>query len=139
MPEQRFRRVRGWVLPILIVAPIGAACGERERITAPDPGDGVGPVVTITQPRGDTTVAGGPGVFVAGFVLDKDGIDTLYVDVVNGNQNFSPLTFDKDSVRFDLPVSTSGSASGDTITVIVFAVDEAGNRGAPAGRQLFIQ
>ncbi|MGH7658296.1 MAG: Ig-like domain-containing protein, partial [Gemmatimonadales bacterium] len=133
------RRVHGWVFSALLVAPVIAACSERERITSPDPGDGFGPVVTITEPESDTTVTAGPGVFVAGHVLDNDGVDTLYIEVVNGNQSFNPLTFDKDSVRFDLPISTSSMASGDSMIVVLFGVDAAGTRGAPAERRLFIK
>lgn len=139
MPDTRFKRVEGRIIPALLATAMAAACSERDRIVAPDPGDGFGPEVTITEPASDTTVTAGPGVFVAGFVVDNDGIDTLYVDIVNGNQAFSPLTFDKDSIRFDLPIATSGLASGDSMVVVLFAVDEAGNRGSPVERTLFIQ
>lgn len=139
MPHSGFKRVSGWVFSALLVAPVIVACSERERITSPDPGDGIGPITTITEPVFDTTVNAGPGIFVAGHVVDQDGVDTLNIEVINGAQQFLPLTFDKDSIRFDLPISTSGAESGDTIQVILIGVDGAGNRGPPAGRMIFIK
>lgn len=119
----------------LLLAFVLAGCNGRDRLTFPDPSDGIGPVVTVTEPAQDTTIVAGPGIFVAGSVVDKDGVDTLNVEVVNGNQQFLPLTFTgKDSVRFDLPISTSGKQKGDTIQVVLRAVDGVGNVGAPVGR-----
>jgi hypothetical protein len=125
---------------VLLALVVLAGCNGRDRLTFPDPGDGIGPVITITQPAQDTTITAGPGIFVAGHVVDKDGVDTLNVEVVNGNQQFLPLTFTgRDSVRFDLPISTGGKQMGDTIQVVLRAVDGVGNTGAPVGRVLLFK
>lgn len=124
----------------VLLALVLAGCNGRDRLTFPDPGDGIGPVVTVTEPAQDTTIVAGPGIFVAGNVVDKDGVDTLNVEVVNGNQQFLPLTFTgKDSVRFDLPISTGGKQKGDTIQVVLRAVDGVGNVGAPVGRVIYFK
>ncbi len=130
--------VRGAVT--LLALTLLPGCNGRDRLTFPDPGDGIGPVITITEPAQDTTIVAGPGIFVAGNVVDRDGVDTLNVEVVNGNQQFLPLTFSgKDSIRFDLPISTGGKQKGDTIQVVLRAVDGLGNTGDPVGRLIFFK
>jgi hypothetical protein len=130
---------------LLLIAPclagLIAGCEERERLTFPDPGDGVGPVTLIDQPNGpDTTVTAGPQLFVSGRTIDPDGVDTVYFLVTGGNQNFQPFrpSPPTDTVHFGLQIVTSGQ-SGDTISVGVLGVDSQGNRGAISSRRVFIQ
>jgi hypothetical protein len=122
-----------------------AGCGERDRIgTAPDDGggggEGEGPVTTIRLPGvEDTTVAAGPGLFVAGLVEDDDGIDSVYFETTGGVTTFEP--FDDNGSRemsFALPITTAGQ-EGQQITVEVYGVDQLGNRGAPATRRIRVQ
>jgi hypothetical protein len=130
---------------LLLIAPclagFVAGCNERERLTFPDPGDGVGPVTFIDQPNGpDTTVTAGPQLFISGRTIDLDGVDTVYFLVSGANQDFQPFrpSPPTDTVHFGLQIVTSGQ-SGDTISVGVLGVDSQGNRGAIASRRVFVQ
>lgn len=130
-----------WVrlAPVLVV--LAAACEERDRLTFPDPGDGIGPVTTIDQPNAsDTTVDAGPDLLVNGRTVDPDGVDTVYFLVIGGNQNFNPFrpSPPSDTVRFGLPVSTSGR-SGQTIIVQIHGVDLQGNQGTTSTRHIIVR
>jgi hypothetical protein len=130
---------RGWLGPVLLL--LTAACNERDRITFPDPGDGIGPSTTIDQPNGsDTTVDAGADFVVQGRTVDLDGVDTVYFLVIGGNQHFNPFVPrpPTDTVRWGLPLSTTGRA-GSTITVQVYGVDIQGNQGHPSTRQVSVQ
>jgi len=115
------------------------ACTERDRLTYPDTGPGdAGPRTTIDHPGTDTTVQAGPAVFVVGYTKDADGVDTVYFETEGGVSNFQPFVGPRDSVRFGLPITTSG-LSGAMITVRVFGTDRLGNRGDTAIRVLTVQ
>jgi len=117
------------------------ACDERDRLTFPTPGDGVGPVTMIDQPNGsDTTVAAGPEFFVNGRTIDPDGVDTVYFLVSGGNQNFQPFAPRpaSDTVRFGLPLATSGR-QGDTMLVQIHGVDSQGNSGNTSVRRIVVR
>lgn len=133
------RRSRAWIIPGLIA--LTAACEERDRLTFPTPGDGIGPITTIDQPNGsDTTVSAGPDFFVNGRTIDPDGVDSVYFLVTGGNQNFHPLrpVPPSDTVRFGLPISTSGR-SGATILIQIHGVDTQGNQGGVSTRVITVQ
>lgn len=126
---------------ILGLVAFATGCGERDRLTFPNPGDGIGPVTTIDQPNGsDTTVSAGPDFFVNGRTIDPDGVDTVYFLVTGGNQNFQPFRPNPpaDTVRFGLPITTSGHA-GDTILVRIHGVDSQGNQGGTSSRRIVVQ
>jgi hypothetical protein len=132
----------GWLTrlaPVLVV--LAAACQERDRLTFPDPGDGIGPVTTIDQPNGaDTTVDAGADFFVNGRTVDPDGVDTVYFLVIGGNQSFPPFrpSPPTDTATWGLPLSTFGR-SGSTMTVQIHGVDRRGNQGAPSTRQIIVR
>jgi hypothetical protein len=65
-------------------------------------------------------------------------VDTVYFETEGGVSNFQPFVGTLDSVRFGLPITTSG-LSGAVITVRVFGTDERGNRGDTAIRVLTVQ
>lgn len=95
----------------------------------------------IDQPSGsDTTVPQGPDFFVNGRTIDPDGVDTVYFLVSGGNQTFQPFRPNPptDTVRFGLPITTTGHA-GDTILVQIFGVDSEGNRGDASSRQIAVE
>jgi hypothetical protein len=120
---------------------LAAACQERDRLTFPDPGDGIGPVTMIDQPNAsDTTVDAGADFLVSGRTVDPDGVDTVYFLVTGGNQNFNPFrpSPPADTVRWGLPISTTGR-SGSTITVQIHGVDLQGNQGPPSTRQVVVR
>jgi hypothetical protein len=126
---------------ILGLMGVAAGCNERDRLTFPGTGDGIGPVTLIDQPiMSDTTVDAGPNFFVNGRTIDSDGVDTVYFLVAQGNQGFPPFVPRPaaDTVRFGLPINTAGLA-GDTIQVQIHGVDSHGNRGADAVRRVFVR
>ena len=126
------------------VARIGAAvlvlgCNTRDRLTFPNPGSaGSGPQTIIARPSADPSVTAGPDFVVTGFTRDPDRIDTVYFETDGGVTMFQPFVGGDDSVRFALPLTTSGQ-SGRTITVRVFGTDRLGNRGDSAIRQIAVQ
>lgn len=135
--------------PLLLAAALLAAlpgCEDRDRIgLEPDDGGGggggpgVGPQVVIEAPAQDTTVQAGPGVFVAGQVSDPDGVDSVYFDIQGGITQIPPFNHNgTTTMNFAIPITTNGQA-GQTITVGVSGVDEAGNRGEPAHRIIFVE
>ena len=132
---------RSWALVVPTLILIAGGCQERDRLTFPDPGDGIGPVTTIDQPsQSDTTVPAGPEFFVNGRTIDLDGVDTVYFQVIGANQNFQPFRPNPptDTVRFGLPLSTSGH-TGDTFTVRIHGVDSEGNSGSPSTRLIIVR
>ena len=132
---------RWWARLALVLLGPAAACQARERITFPDPSDGIGPVTSFDQPNGsDTTVTAGADVVVQGRTVDPDGVDTVYFLVVGGNQNFGPFVPrpPTDTVRWGLPLSTTGR-SGSTMTVQIYGVDRQGNQGGPSTRQVIVR
>jgi hypothetical protein len=132
-------RRRARLAAMLVV--LAAACQERDRLTFPDPGDGIGPVTTIDQPSAsDTTVDAGADFLVSGRTVDPDGVDTVYFLVTGGNQNFNPFrpSPPADTVRWGLPLSTTGR-SGSTMTVQIHGVDLQGNQGPPSTRQVIVR
>jgi hypothetical protein len=132
-------RRRAQLTALLVV--LAAACQERDRLTFPDPGDGIGPVTMIDQPNAsDTTVDAGADFLVSGRTVDRDGVDTVYFLVTGGNQNFNPFrpSPPADTVRWGLPISTTGR-SGSTITVQIHGVDLQGNQGPPSTRQVVVR
>ena len=129
----------GIVVSVLSAGLLG--CNERDRIffpTLPTGPSAGGPTSTIDRPSIDTTVAAGPAFFVTGRVGDADGVDTVYFELEGGVSAFPPFIANSDTVRFGLPVTTSG-LSGTVITVRVFGVDVLGIRGDTAIRHVTIQ
>jgi hypothetical protein len=139
----RSGRIRpAWRLPVgLSILAFSVACDERDRLTFPDPGDGIGPVTTIDQPHvTDTTVPEGPGFFVNGRTVDPDGVDTVYFLVTGGNQDFDPFLPRprSDTVRFGLPLTTTGRG-GDTMLVQIYGVDIHGSPGDTSTRRIAVE
>ena len=145
-PRPKVSDRRGWRRPFLLATTTLATlgCAERDRLTfpsGPDPGDGVGPITVIDRPNSsDTTVPSGPFFFVNGQTIDPQGVDTVYFLVIGGSDNIPPFLPNPpaDTVRFGVPITTSGS-SGDTILVEIYGVDSEGNQGIPTARRIFVQ
>lgn len=114
------------------------ACTERERLVFPPETDGRGPITFIDQPGiADTTVRAGPSMPLSGKTIDADGVDSLYIVVLGGNENFQPFVSRRDTVRFGVRINTSGLA-GKTMLVLVFGTDQLGNRGDTAVRRVVV-
>jgi hypothetical protein len=123
----------------VVVLAIG--CNERDRLTFPSAGDGLGPVTLIDQPSGiDTTVDAGTEFFVNGRTIDPDGVQTVNFLVTGGSQGFPPIqpSQPRDTVRFGLPLRTAGY-SGLTLEVQVYGVDAHGDQGLAALRRIAVR
>ena len=131
------RTIRTGVGLLLLGAVIGA-CTDRERLIFPPEGDQRGPVTFIDQPGvGDTTVRAGPEMPLNGRTIDADGVDTVYLVVLGGNESFQPFAIQRDTVRFGVHISTTGMA-GKTMLVLVYGTDQLGNRGDTAVRRVTV-
>ena len=126
----------------LVLLALLAGCDARERLTFPsnDPGgSGQGPVTTILEPSVDSVLTAGDEFIAGGRTVDPDGVDSVYFEAVGGGQGFLPvLGFGEDTVRFGIPIQTSGR-SGATVIVRVRGVDVLGNQGLTATRQITIE
>jgi hypothetical protein len=131
---------RRWIGVLLAgVTGLLSGCDTRDRLTFPNPRPpGEGPETVIDRPAADTTVAAGPAYTVTGFTRDPDRLDTVYFETQGGITSFQPFLGGGDSIRFGLPLTTSGQ-SGQTITVRVFGTDRLGNRGDTALRRITVQ
>ncbi len=114
------------------------ACQTRDRFQFSSTGDGIGPESVIEYPGDDTTVTAGPDFVVYGFSRDGDGVDTVYFVTEGGVTHFPPLASSKDSVRYALPITTSGQA-GTLITLLVFGTDRFGVRGDTVIRHVLVR
>lgn len=118
---------------------VATGCNARDRLTFPNPDPlGTGPRTIIDRPLVDTSVEEGPGFFVTGYTRDGDGVDTVYFETEGSVSHFPPITGGGDSVRFALPLTTTGQG-GATILVRVFGTDRLGQRGDTATRLVAVQ
>jgi len=137
----RTYRVFGRVVAAWSVMLLAIGCNERDRLTFPSPGDGLGPVTVIDQPSGiDTTVDAGADFFVNGRTVDPDGVETVNFLVTGGSQGFPPIrpSQPRDTIRFGLPITTTGS-SGLTLELQVYGVDAHGSQGLAALRRITVR
>jgi hypothetical protein len=122
-----------------VVLAVAAGCSERDRLTFPTSVDGKGPVVDIFDPSKDTTVQAGPAALITGRVVDQDGIDTVYFDILGGVTQFNPFFADgDDTVTFQLPITTSGQ-SGNIIQVLISGVNVVGLHGDTTSLVITVQ
>jgi hypothetical protein len=130
------RNASGWVIAALVLA----ACGERERLTFPSSGDGIGPVTEILTPAFDDSIIHEGDPFVlSGRASDFDGVDSVYFDIEGLAQGVPPLKASgADTTFFGVPISTAGHA-GATVAVRIYAVDLLGQQGDPVSRQFRIE
>ncbi len=116
-----------------------AGCTDRGRLLFPPVTDGEGPRTFIDQPNlADTTVRAGPGAAISGKTIDPDGVDSVYVVLIGGNERFQPFVGGRDTLRFGFTINTGGLA-GDTVFVLIFGTDRLGNRGDTAVRRVAIK
>jgi hypothetical protein len=127
----------GWLLVALTVG-----CGERSRLTFEDgggPNDETPPVALIDVPGQDTTVVEGDPLLIGTQVTDDHGVDTVYVELEGADHELQPFQGEgRDTVLLAFPITTLGN-HGLTITVQVFGVDLAGNRGQRAIRKITVE
>jgi hypothetical protein len=117
-----------------------AACANRDRLTFPAETDGRGPITFIDTPEvADITVPAGPGTPLSGKTIDPDGVDTVYIVLLGGNESFPAFSVGgRDTARFGVTINTAGLA-GDTMFVLVFGTDKLGNRGDTAVRTIAVR
>lgn len=127
---------------LLVAVALVLGCDERERLTFPSgepPDDEVGPVTTITSPSVDSFLTEGDAFILEGRTVDRDGVDTVYIEIFGTGQAFTPLTGDgEDTVTFGLPIPSIG-LSGTTVIARIRGVDRVGNQGSAAVRQISIE
>ena len=126
----------GWLAAALV-----AGCGERSRLTfeGGGPVDETPPAAIIDVPGQDTVLTEGPQFLVGAQITDAGGVDTVYVDLEGADHELLPFQGEgRDTVLLGIPIITLGN-HGRVITVQVFAVDLAGNRGGRAIRKLTIE
>ena len=122
------------IRPLLLVS-LGLllACPERNRLTGPTTGIGVGPEITITDPAQDVTMLAGSAIFVRGVAFDEEGVDSIYFD------DLSTITVQSAGgvprATFSIPIDLVG-ASGDVVTVTIYAANLEHVRGDPVTRRI---
>ena len=136
--QRAIRKGVGLLLPAALGALALAACTDRDRLTFPNEGDHRGPVTFIDLPGvADTTVRAGPMMPLNGRTIDPDGVDTVYVVVLGGNESFQPFAIQRDTARFGVRINTSGLA-GRSMIILVYGTDQLGNRGDTAVRRVVV-
>lgn len=120
-------------LLLLLSVALVLGCPERERLTGPTSGIGVGPEVTITDPAQDVTMTAGSAIFVKGVAFDEEGVDTIFFDDLSGR--FAQAAGGVPHVTFSIPLDLVGS-SGDTVTITVYAANLNHVRGDPVTRRI---
>lgn len=123
------------LLPLLAVALL-LACPERERLTGPTTGIGVGPEITITDPAQDVTMTAGSAILVKGVAFDEEGVDSIYFDDLTG------LTAQPAGgvphATFSVPLALVG-ASGEVVTITIYAANLNHVRGDPVTRRIHLR
>jgi hypothetical protein len=109
------------------------ACPERNRVTGPTGGNGVGPEITITDPPQDVIMQAGSAIFIRGVALDEEGVDSIYYDDLT--RLVSQPAGGIPRAEFAVPVDLFGAA-GDTITVIIYAANVHQVRGDQVTRRI---
>lgn len=120
-------------LPALACLALVLACPERERLTGPTSGIGVGPEITITDPAQDVTMTAGSAIFVRGFAFDEEGVDTIFFD--NRTRLSAHPAGGVPHADFSIPLDLIGS-SGDTVTITIYAANREHVRGDPVTRRI---
>jgi hypothetical protein len=109
------------------------ACPERNRLTGPTTGIGVGPEITITDPAQDVTMTAGSAIFVKGVAFDEEGVDSIFFS------DFTAITAQSAGgvprATFSIPLDLVG-ASGDTVTITIYAANLEHVRGDPVTRRI---
>jgi hypothetical protein len=96
------------------------ACPERNRLTGPTTGIGVGPEITITDPAQDVTMTAGSAIFVKGVAFT-----TITAQSAGGVPR----------ATFSIPLDLVG-ASGDTVSITIYAANLEHVRGDPVTRRI---
>jgi hypothetical protein len=109
------------------------ACPERNRLTGPTTGIGVGPEITITDPAQDVTMTAGSAIFVKGVAFDEEGVDSIFFS------DFTTITAQSAGgvprATFSIPLDLVG-ASGDTVSITIYAANLEHVRGDPVTRRI---
>lgn len=133
--------VSGVVLALLLG---GVGCEDRPRLgPAAGPGNGSGPVVSVTTPLELEHVRVlSPGFPLDVHAADPDGIDSIWVTLSPNINTLQAAGGDGDqskSVGYTVAVADSTGLSGDTLQIIVLARDLLGDTSAVLVRRVVIQ
>lgn len=141
MGARRFWGVSGAILALLAGV---TGCEDRPRLfAAAGPGDGQGPLVSVTTPlEFDHVRVISPGFPIDVHATDPDGIDSIWVDLspnINTLQAAGGDGAQSKSVGYTVAIVDSTGLSGDTLRILVRARDLLGDTSAVFVRQVVIQ
>ena len=120
-------------LPLLLGVVLVLACPQRDRLTGPTTGIGVGPEITITDPAQDVTMTAGSAIMVKGVAFDEEGVDSIFFDDRSSASAQSAGGVPR--ATFSIPLNLVG-ASGETITITIYAANREHVRGDAVTRRI---
>jgi hypothetical protein len=123
-------------LPFLAGLALLTGCPERNRLTGPTTGLGIGPEITITDPPQDAALQAGSAIFIRGVALDEEGVDSIYYDDLT--RLVSQPAGGATRAEFAIPVDLFG-APGDTIRVVIYAANLRHVRGDQVTRRMILR
>jgi hypothetical protein len=112
------------------------ACPERDRLTGPIGGNGVGPEITISDPPQDVTMQAGSAIFIRGVAFDEDGVDSVFYDDMTRLVSLPAGGVPR--AEFAIPVDLFGAA-GDTIRIVIYAANLQQVRGDQVTRRILLR
>jgi hypothetical protein len=119
--------------PLLVGVVLVLACPQRDRLMGPTTGIGVGPEITISDPAQDVTMTAGSAIMVKGVAFDEEGVDSIFFDDLSTLSAQSAGGVPR--AAFSSPLNLVG-ASGDTITIIIYAANREHVRGDAVTRRI---
>ena len=120
-------------LPLVLAVVIVLACPQRDRLTGPTTGLGVGPEITISDPAQDVTMTAGSAIMVKGVAFDEEGVDSIFFDDLSTVSSQSAGGVPR--AAFSIPLNLVG-ASGETITITIYAANLEHVRGDAVTRRI---
>ena len=108
-------------------------CPERDRLTGPTTGIGVGPEVTITEPSQDVTMTAGSAIMVKGVAFDEEGVQSIFAN--DGTTITAISGRGSPRATFSVPLNLIG-ASGDTVSITIYAANLQNVRGDLVTRRI---
>jgi hypothetical protein len=125
------------IMPIRLLPLLGVvlllACPERDRLTGPTTGIGVGPEITITQPAQDVIMQAGSAILVRGVAFDEEGVDSIFFN--DETTRTSESAGGVARATFSIPLNLIGSP-GDIVTITIYAANLQHVRGDPVTRRI---
>ncbi|WP_162426029.1 DUF4625 domain-containing protein [Pontibacter pudoricolor] len=120
-----------WAFLILFSFAFVACDDDDDEVTL----DTTDPVITITSPTTGSTVTAGGVINLEGNVTDNEGLEEITISITDPsgvNTELTDMTIrdflnDDRNADFDLDINVDANAAPGDWTVIVTALDDAGN------------